>query len=188
MKKWIPGLLVLALCAAPAAASSIGFFVSSYSPSDTDASEGVGFDLEFGSGPVEFEMRLSIYEELFSDANPKSFTIEAVPIDFGVNRSFAGGQKITPYAGGGITYYVLDFGVTTTTTTGEPRGQDIDPEIGYYAQVGFEFQINSNWKGSLEALYRQVDTNVEGDDLGLEVNQKVDLGGGAINFGVAVQW
>jgi len=187
MKKWIPGLLVLALCAAPAAANNIGFFVSSYSPSDTDSSEGFGIDFEFGSGPTEFEMRFSLYEDLMSGSRPMRYSLEAVPIDFGVNRNFGRGT-FTPYVGGGVTYFVFDFNVTTTTTTGEARGSDIDPEFGYYAQVGVEMKINDNWNASAEAIYRKVDANIEGDDLGLPISEKVDMGGGAINIGLAVHW
>lgn len=188
MKNWILGLLVLALCAGPAAASSIGFFVSSYSPDDTDTGEGIGIDLEFGSGPVEFELRFSLYEELVSAPIPEVYEIEAVPIDFGINRNFGRGKTVTPYIGAGLSYIVFDFNVDTTITGGAPRSIDIDPEIGYYAQVGLEFKINETWKGSAEVLYRQVDAEAEGDDLGLPRDQRITMTGPALNFGLAVQW
>lgn len=188
MKNWTLGLLVFALCAGPTAASSIGFFVSSYSPDDTDDSEGVGVDFEFGSGPVEFELRFSLFEELLSVPGPEVYQLQAVPIDLGINRSFGRGKRVTPYIGGGLSYVVFDFDVDTTITGGAPRGVDIDPEIGYYGQIGVEFHISNAWLGSAEVLYRQVDAEVEGDDLGLPLDQKIAMSGPAFGFGLAVHW
>ncbi len=188
MKRWILGLLVIALCAAPATANSIGFFGSSYSPGDTDAGEGFGLDFEFGGGALEFEMRIALYEELLTDANPNVFSIEAVPVDFGINRSFGGGGRVTPYYGGGITYAVFDFDVDATVFPQGKRGADIDPEFGFYAQLGLEFDINQNWEGSAEVVYRSLDAEVEGDDLGTFLDQKVSMSGAAFNLGLAVHW
>lgn len=189
MKRWILGLLVIALCSAPATANSIGFFASSYSPDDTDDSEGFGIDFEFGGGALEFELRITLYEELLTDAIPHVFSLEAVPVDFGINRSFgSGGGKVTPYYGGGITYAVFDFDVDTTVIPEGRRGPDIDPEIGFYGQVGIEFAINRNWEGSAEVLYRGIDAEVEGDDLGTFLDQKVSMSGAAFNIGLAVHW
>lgn len=188
MKRWILGLLVIAVCAAPATANSIGFFASSYSPDDTDGGEGFGLDFEFGSGALELEFRVAVYEELLTDANPHVFSLQAVPIDFGVNRSIGGGGRVTPYYGGGITYAIFDFDVDTTIFPEGTRGPDIDPEIGFFAQVGIEFGINKNWEGSAEVVYRSLDAEVEGDDLGTFLDQKVSMTGAAFNLGLAVRW
>lgn len=197
VKQWILGPLALVLVlvfaltltAGQAAASSFGFFVTSYAPDDADAGEGLGFEFEFGSGPVEFEMRISLYDELVTDPNPNIFNVEAIPIDFGINRSFGGGQKtVTPYFGGGITYAIFDFSFDTTTSAGPPRGVDIDPEIGFYGQVGLEFEINQTWKAFAEVIYRQIDAEIEGDDLGLPIDQELSMTGPAFNLGLAVRW
>ncbi len=188
MKKWTLGLLVIALCAAPATANSIGFFASGYAPDDTDGSAGFGIDFEFGSGALEFELRFALYEELVADANPHAFSVEAVPIDFGLNRSFGGGSKVTPYYGGGITYAIFDFDVDATIFPDGLRGFDIDPEIGFYAQIGVEFDISTNWEGYVEGIFRSLDAEVEGDDLGTFLDQELSMSGPALNIGLAVHW
>jgi opacity protein-like surface antigen len=187
MKKWILGLLVLALCVGPASASSFGLFLSSYAPSGTDSGEGYGIDLEFGS-QVEFEFRFALYGDLYTDADPLVYRIEAVPIDFGVNYNFAGGEKVTPYVGGGVTYIVMDFDGDTSRTTGQPRGASIKPEIGGYGQVGLDFRINDNWKASAELLYRYTQAEIQSDDIGLPRDQRLDMSGPALNIGLAIQW
>ena len=80
MKKWTLGLLALALCVGPASASSIGVFLSSYAPNGADTGEGFGVDFEFGS-KVEFEFRLSVHGDLYTDADPNVYRIDTVPID-----------------------------------------------------------------------------------------------------------
>lgn len=187
MKKWIFGLLVLALCAGPASANSFGFFVSHYSPSDTSAEAGLGIDVEFGQ-KVEVEIRWSVYDYLLTDPKPEVYRLQAVPLDLGLNYNFGGGSKVTPYVGGGLTYMTFEFDTDATRTTGQPRGADIDPEIQFYVQLGLDFQINTNWKVSAEAIYRSIDAEVESDDLGLPLDQKVDMSGPAVNIGLAVQW
>lgn len=196
VKQWILGplalvlvlIVALTLTAGPADAGSLGFFVTSYAPDDADADAGVGFDFEFGSGPTQFEMRISLYNELITDPNPDVFNVEAIPVDFGVNRSFGGGQTVTPYFGGGITYAIFDFSFDTTTSAGPPRGVDIDPEIGFYVQIGLELEINQTWQAFAEVLYRQLDAEIEGDDLGLPIDQELSMTGPAFNLGLAVRW
>lgn len=190
MKKWIFGLLVLALCAGPASANSIGFFVSHYSPADTSAEGGLGLDLELGSkaSKVEFELRFSAYEVLLTDANPEVYRLRATPLDLGLNYNFAGGTKVAPYVGGGISYMTFGFDGDASRSTGQPRGAGIDPEIQLYVQFGLDFEISTNWKASAELVYRDVDAEVESDDLGTPLDQKVDMSGPVFNVGLAVQW
>ena len=187
MKKWILGLVVLALCAGPSAASSIGIFASSYSPDDTAGSEGVGVNMEFGS-KVEFQMRWAVYEDLLSDPKPEVYRIEASPLDLGANYNFGSGTTVTPYVGGGISYVVFDFDGDVSRTGGQPRAADIDPEFGIYVQFGLDFQLSTTWKIWAELLYRAVDAEAESDDLGTPRDQKVSMSGPALNVGLAVQW
>ena len=81
MKRWILGLLVIALCAAPATANSIGFFGSSYSPNDTNA--GKRLALTSNSARSAQTSSASRSTGAATDANPNVFSIKAVPIDFG---------------------------------------------------------------------------------------------------------
>ncbi len=187
MKKLIFGLLVLALCAGPASANSVGLFASYYAPSDTSGEAGLGVDLEFGS-QVEFEIRWAVYDALLTDRDPNEYRLQATPLDFGLNYNFGGGSKVTPYLGGGVSYMTFSFDGDASRTTGQPRGAAIDPEVQLFVQAGVDFQINTNWKASLEVVYRDVDAEVESDDLGLGLDQKVDMSGPVANFGLAVQW
>jgi len=187
MKKWILGLLVVALCAGPASASSVGVFVSSYAPSDASAESGLGVDLEFGS-KVEFEIRLAVYDNLLTDANPEVYRLQAAPLDLGLNYNFGGTGRATPYVGGGLSYITFDFDGDTSVSTGQPRGADIDGEVQFYVQAGFDFELNQNWSISAEAIYRQIDAEVEVDDLGQGLDQKVDMSGPVFNLGLAIKW
>jgi len=187
MKKLIFGLLVLALCAGPASANSVGFFVSYYAPADTSAESGLGVDFEWGS-KVEFEMRFAVYDGLRTDANPEVYRLSATPIDLGLNYNFGKGQTVTPYVGGGVSYMAFSFDGDPTRTTGQPAGAGVGPEFEIYAQFGLDFEINTNWKASAELVYRTGDTEVESDDLGTPLDQKVSINGPVFNVGLAVQW
>jgi len=188
MKKLVLGLLVLALCAGPASAGSVGLFGSSYSPNDTDSVEGFGVDFEAGEGRTQFQMRFSLYTDFRTDPNPEIFELEATPIDFGVNWNFGGGASVKPYGGIGVTYALFDFSVDTTPAPGQPRGVDIDPEFGYYAQIGLDFTLNDSWEMTAEAVYRILDAEVEVDDIGLPIDQAVSMSGVALNVGIGVHW
>ena len=187
MKKWTLGLLALALCVGPASASSIGVFLSSYAPNGADTGEGFGVDFEFGS-KVEFEFRLSVHGDLYTDADPNVYRIDTVPIDMGINYNFGHGTKVTPYVGGGFTYMVMDFDGDTSRNEGQPRGEAIKPELGGYGQLGLDFQTNPRWKASAEFLYRHVQAEIQSDDVGLPRDQRLDMNGPAFNIGLAVQW
>lgn len=187
MKKLILGLLVVALCAAPASASSIGLFASYYSPEDTSAEGGLGVDMEFGD-KVELEFRLTVYDYLLTDANPEVYRLQAVPFDVGVNYNFGSGKTVTPYVGGGLSYMTFEFDTDASQTTGQPRGAAASQEIEFYAQLGLDFEINSTWTASAEVVLRSLDTEVENDDLGFPIDQRVGLSGPAFNIGLAVQW
>ncbi len=187
MKKWILGLVVLALCAGPASANSVGIFASYYAPDDTSAELGMGVDFEFGT-KVEFEIRWAGYDYLLTDPNPEEYRVQAYPLDLGLNYNFGGGRTVTPYVGGGVTYITFEFDTDASRTTGQPRGAGMDPEFEVYVQFGLDFQINTNWKASAEVIYRTVEAEVESDDLGFPLDQKVDMSGPAVNIGLAVQW
>lgn len=184
MKKWTLGLLAAALCVAPATAGSFGVFVSNFAPDAADDATGVGFELRAGSGDVDFELRISIYEELETDRTVQRLSVEAVPVDFGFNYNFGSGSRVHPYVGGGGTYAVFDFDVDTTILD-DQRTVDIDPEWGYYAQFGVDFELNDKSKIFLQGVYRVLEAEAEEDDLGLEVDQGLDMSGGAVNLGIA---
>ncbi len=187
MKKWTLGCLVAALCAAPATASSFGVMASSFSPDATDEAVGAGFDFRAGKDDVEFELRLTIYEELETDMTVIPLSVEAVPVDFGFNYKFGSGARVHPYVGGGGTYAVFDFDVDTTVLD-DQRTVDIDPEWGYYVQFGLDFDLNDKSLVFLQAVYRILEAEAEEDDLGLELDQGLDMSGASVNLGIAFRF
>jgi opacity protein-like surface antigen len=181
-------VLALLLVSVPATAGSFGIFGASYSPSDTDTGEGVGLDMEFGSGRWGLQLRASLFEELTTDANPETYEIEAAPYDLGVNYRFAQGSRVTPHVGGGATYAVFHFDGDVTQTVGLPNSADIDPELGFYLEVGVQFSFARNAAVFADAVVRNLEAEVEGDDVGLDLDQFVDMSGVALHVGVAVVW
>ncbi len=189
MKRWILALALL-VCAAPAWAAGFSLFGSVITTDDADDEEGLGVKAEFGGGEhVDFQIRAAVYEDLLTDADPNVYEIQAVPIDLGINYDFgAEDAKVNAFVGGGVSYWVMDFSVDTTVVEGPPRGADIDPEVGWYAEVGVDVDVHRHWSILLEAVWREVSTEVEGDDVGLPTDQDVSLTGLAGNLGVTLRW
>jgi hypothetical protein len=181
-------VLALLLTSAPAMAGGFGIFGASYSPSDADSSEGVGLDLEMGSGRLHWQLRATLFEALTTDANPEAFDIDVTPIDLGVNYDFGNASRITPHVGGGLTYAVFHFHTDTTTTVNLPNSEAIDPELGFYAEVGVDFEVGRNATVFADVVVLTLEAEIEGDDLGLDVDQKLDMSGAAFHLGIAVRW
>jgi opacity protein-like surface antigen len=188
MNRWILTLGLLALCASPASSSSFGLFATGIFTDEAGDEVGLGLLLEFDAGRhVDFQIRGSLFEDLESDADPDVYDIQAAPIDLGFNYDFRPNEKIRPYVGLGVTYWVLDF--STDTTPGTPgRGKDIDGENGAYAELGIEFAVHRTWHAFIEAVYRIAKAEVEGDDLGGPIDQDVKLNSAAVNVGAKISW
>jgi len=188
MKRWILALGLWALVANPAWSSSFGLFATGIWTDDAGEEVGLGLLLEFDAGRhVDFQIRGSLYEDLETDADPEVYDIQAAPIDLGFNYDFRLGEKIQPYVGLGLTYWILDF--STDTTPGTPgRGIDIDGENGAYAEVGIEISVHRTWHAFIEGVYRVAKAEVEGDDLGHPTDQEVKLNGVAVNVGAKIAW
>jgi outer membrane protein W len=189
MKRWILALALL-VCAVPAAAGGFSLFATGMTTDDADDEVGLGAKLEFNAGRwVDLQARVANYENLVTDAAPNVYEIQAVPIDFGVNWDIGDPAKTANgYVGGGISYWVMDFSYDTTTPAGPPRGIDIDPESGWYAEVGVDVAVHRAYSFFAEAVWRYVKTEVEGDDLGLPLDQGVSLTGVAVNLGMTLNW
>jgi hypothetical protein len=181
-------VLALLLTSVPATAGSLGIFGTSYSPSDTDTGEGVGLDVEFGSGHWTLQFRGSLFEELTTDANPEIYEIEAVPYDLGLNYRFGNAARVTPHVGGGVTYAVFHFDGDVTTTVNLPNSAAIDPELGFYVEVGVEFTFGKKAAIFADVVARNLEAEIEGNDVGLDIDQLVDMSGAAFHVGLAVVW
>jgi outer membrane protein W len=189
MKRWILALALL-VCAGPAAAGGFSLFATGMTTDDADDEVGFGAKVELNAGRhVDFQLRAATYEDLVTDPNPNVYEIQATPIDFGVNWDFGDPSRTANgYLGAGISYWVMDFSVDTTIPAGPPRGVDIDPENGWYVEAGVDVAAHGVWSFFVEAVWREVSTEVEGDDLGLPTDQDVSLTGIAVNLGATINW
>lgn len=189
MKRWLLALALL-VCAVPAAAGGFSLFGTVITTDDADDEVGLGAKLEFDAGRyLDLQLRVATYEDLVTDARPEVYEIQATPIDFGVNWDFGDPeQTANAYVGLGLSYWVMDFSVDSTTNAGPPRGVDIDPENGFYAEVGVDIAVHRHWSVFVEAVWREVSTEVEGDDLDRPIDQDVSLTGVAANVGLKLNW
>jgi OmpW family len=187
MKKSAFIVLALLLSSVPAMAGSVGIFGSTYAPQDTDSGEGVGIDVELGSGQLRWLLRSTLYDRVTTDANPVAYDIEIVPSDLGFTYHF-GSSRLSPHVGGGLTYAVFHFDGDVTQTVNLPNAAAISPEFGFFAEVGVDFPVGRKAAIFADVVGRSLEAEVQGDDVGLVVDQKVDVGGVAVHLGVAVTW
>ena len=190
MRTAIIALGVLTLLAAPAVAGSVGVFGSWWDPKDSndEFAGGVLVEGRFGER-VDLEFRVSWFDNVVTDLPDDAPGVElpysAVPLDFGFAYNFVKDErKFTPYVGGGGTYYLLD-------TDNDSEGR-IEDEWGWYGIAGLDFPIADKWKFFVEAMYRDVEATLKGDNLGFgdpsEVEAFFDLKGPVVNVGIAFYW
>jgi hypothetical protein len=190
MRTALIALGLLTLIAAPAAAGSVGAFASWWDPKDSNDEFAGGILLDFRVGEkVDLEFRASWFDNVVTDLPDDAPGVEipysAVPLDFGFAYNFIKDtRKITPYIGGGGTYFLLD-------ADNDEQGR-IDDEWGWYGVVGLDLPIGANWKIFIEAMYRDAEATLKGSDLGFGnpavVDAFFDLRGPAVNGGIAFTW
>jgi opacity protein-like surface antigen len=173
MRKTILWVAALALLAGPASATDFGLFGSGWNTKDADQGIGVGGKLNFGR---LFELRAAYFSDLTADTSPerRDFELKAIPLEAGLAFKFAESERMSPYAGGGAGYYMLDT----------DRG-DIDDEVGWYAVLGADFQTSENLGFMVEGIYRGMEATVRRDDLDdIRDDVNVDFGGLGVNAGL----
>lgn len=187
----------LILWSAPAAAGDFALFGSYADTEDLEETVGggvkVGIDL--GATPLQLDLRATYLPDLTEDFesfvddpgdDPGPFTndIEAIPLDVGVTYDFGPRTGVTPYLGGGGTYFLLDA----------ERGE-LDDEAGFYVVGGLEVNRRGGGVGFFaEALYREVEATVdhepgefdEIDDIDFQDldERDLDVGGFGVNAGL----
>lgn len=175
---------LVALLAAPAAAGSIGFHASWWDADEADDAAGAGAMIDFRVGrAVDFEVRATFFDDQETVALGQRVPFRAAIIDLGVAYNFvAGGGKITPYVGGGASFYVLDVD--------QDRQGRLDDEAGWYGLLGVEAPVSNNWVLYVEGMWREAEAQLKGNDLGFgsPVNQGFDMRGPTVNLGVAFRW
>lgn len=192
----LTSMVTLLLAAAvPATASELALFGSYWKTEDFDETAGGGLRIGFGSGVVQFELRGTYYPDLTEDLNElldtddsplDDFELKAIPAEAGILINFAQGSSVSPYIGGGATYYLLD------TNLGE-----VDDEAGFYVVGGLRAGGTSGGVGFLaEVMYRNVEGSVtfdpedfeDIDDVDFEDDFALDLSGFAANVGIVFRF
>ena len=190
MKKTILCVAMLALLvSAPAAfAGDLGLYGSYW---DTDAlgeTGGAGAKFAFGDGPVQFELRATYYPDISEeigqliDDGTGDFELEATVPELGVTFDFGPSDSFRPYAGGGVSYYLLST-----------NRFDTEDEVGFYGVLGAEFGPDSGRVGFyVEGAYRWVEATVKNEDdideIDLADEVKIDLNGPTVNAGVVFRF
>lgn len=177
---WLFALVAL-LAASPAAAdNSFGLFGTFYDTEDVDSSAGGGIRTRLGW----LDLRASFLNDLTRDTSPErlDFELQAVPLEAGLAFNFMENGAWSPYAGGGFSYMMLDSDEV-----------EIKDEAGFYAVLGSDFGMRENLNFMVEAIYRNMEARVDRDprnlsgidDITLEEESTVELGGLGINAGLS---
>ena len=173
--------LVALVAVSPAAAdNSFGVFGAYHNTEDVDESTGGGLRTRLGW----LDLRASFLNDLTRDTSPESldFELQAVPLEAGVAFDFMDDARWNPYVGGGLSYFLLDSDTV-----------EIDDQAGFYGVLGSEFGMRENLNLMVEAVYRNMEADVERDpdnfddidDITLEDESTVELGGLGVNVGVS---
>jgi opacity protein-like surface antigen len=165
--------VVLGLAALPAAATEFSVGGAYWDTKDADQALGVTSKLGFGL----LELRGSYFSDVTADTEPerRDFEISAIPLEAGLKWDFAEEERVNPYVGGGIGYYLLDTS----------RG-DIDDEVGWYAVGGVDIATQAGFGINLEAIYRGIEATVDnvGGDNDIRDDVGLDLDGLGLNAGL----
>jgi hypothetical protein len=182
MRKHVLLWVFIALVAvSPAAAdNSFGVFGAYHNTEDVDESSGAGIRTRLGW----LDLRASWLNDLTRDTSPESldFELQAVPLEAGVAFDFMTDARWNPYVGGGVSYFLLDS-----------DDVEIKDQAGFYGVLGSEFGFRENLNFMVEAMYRNMEAEVERDpnkvrdvnNIDLERESNVELGGFGINAGVS---
>lgn len=190
MKRAFLALALLALMAAPASArGGIGLHAGWIDTDEADNDAGWGALFHIGVTPhVDIQLRATDFRSLVVNKSnavvlTQDFEFQATTWDLGFVYNFIkDGRSLTPYVGGGGTYYMLD-----STPDSEGRVGD---EYGWYGVAGLDFPIGKRWAVYVEGMWRDAKMTIKGDDLGLggPVDVSVNLNGPQVNLGLAFTW
>ena len=189
MKRAFLALALLVLLAAPASArGGIGLHAGYIDTSEADNDAGWGGLFHIGvTKHVDIQVRATDFRELTvkpgNSGTDRGFKFQATTWDLGfVYNFFKDGRALTPYIGGGGTYYMLD-------STPDSKGR-VGDEYGWYGVIGLELPIAKQWDIYLEGMWRDAKMTIRGDDLGLggPVDVGVNLNGPQANLGIAFSW
>jgi len=145
-------VLGLSLLAVPAKAGDFGVFGAYQDTRDADSGYGVGAKLDFGRF---ITLRATYLGDVTAEEDstaPRNFKLRVIPLEAGLQYKFQPDSNFSPYLGGGATYFLLDTN----------RG-NIDDELGWFAMVGADIKTQHSFGIMLEAIYRDVQSQVRDD-------------------------
>jgi len=190
MKRAFLALGLLALLAAPAGArGGIGVHAGWIDTDQADNDAGWGALFHIGiTQRVDIQVRATDFRELSvkpEDAESEnSFRFQTTAWDLGFTYNFfKDGRRLTPYVGGGGTYFMLD-------STPDSKGR-VGDEYGWYGIAGLDLPVGKRWSVYLEGMWRDAKMTIKGDDLGGlggPVDVGVNLNGPQVNLGLALTW
>lgn len=176
MKKWVAGLLVMAVGASVALANGLGAYGSYW---DTkDLGPGVGGGVKFKGDLAEMlgiEVRaagLTKFDEWEGDDE-----LFVIPIEAGLLLNLPLGEDvpITLYGGGGGGYAIIP----------EADDVDFDDDFCFYGVGGIELGLGENASLFGEVLYRVLEVGgAEIDDIEVESEEDVEITGVSFNAGL----
>ena len=172
MKRFATVLTVLLMSAAvPAFAGSFGVY-GSYWDSDIESVYGGGIRVGFNFLKwMELEFHGTYFTDMSEEDGGVDVEVSTIPVDGGLRFNFLHDRSVNPYAGAGVTYWILDADEV-----------EIDDEFGYYAEAGVEFGKRTRFFA--EAQWRILEANV---DDGID-DEDIDFDGFGINAGVNWRW
>ncbi len=179
------------LTVAPVSAGGVGLMASTWDTETAGDDQGGGFKVEIEMGDAfELELRGSLFSGFAQVSEGDLFSIEGVPLDFGLAYNFKQDEEINPYIGLGGTYLSIkpDQGALgLEVDASRPHSQE---EFGYYGEVGIEFRASERFSVFIEGLYRQVKGEVRGRNLNTDPNRdfEVDFAGASANIGILFRY
>jgi outer membrane protein W len=185
MLRRVLSCLLLSICctAAAQAEGRISVLGSYWDLGEPGAVAGLGLRGSFGGQRVQIVTGATWYQnETLVARNGEllhRLDIDVLPFDAGLRYRFRK-EGLVPYAGAGLSYFLLDVERTST-----------DDELGYYGAVGVDGDFGRRLGMVLELMYRKAQANLtfsRSEGFQLDRSADVDLGGLALNVGLSWRW
>jgi opacity protein-like surface antigen len=159
---------------------------------DLDESYGIGAKVDLDiTQRLAIQVRSAFYDTLGKDItlgrNELQTDLEIVPVEAGLTLRIPIQDRVVPYVGAGLGWYILEADVSVN---GRSQEINIDDELGYYFLGGLMLDLGPAFSIFGEYQYRDVNTTLSGDSFSNRVGGDVDVGlsGSSINAGIMLRW
>ena len=188
MKRLWVGMIVAVLLVVPATASEIAGGVAFMDAEEADDDVGANVRLSLDVGESwNIDLRASFFNGHGFVQPVRTVNIEATPIDLGLSYDFNPAGRVSPYVGGGVSYMLFKSSADNTVL-GETEPSRVKDEPGWYALIGVKGPLGGRIGFYLEGVYRQVETDVQGDGLAAFDSISVDFAGAGAAAGLSFNW